>query len=595
MKKYFLTLFFLSCVLLSKSQYITIELDNNNIDGLIPLTFHTDKTIWDSIRIYYKTDLMTTPEWLHTLKFDNVHYVDSVHCEEGGNVIYQAELYSENVLIAESGDFPDEPITEIDPEPTIPILDSISYINNQLVMGWTTIPDSTLKSFKIYKRTEGFYNIQEINDIEASYAVIDSDSISPCENQDKLILVAVDNCRETGNLFPEYAQALTKIKNLIWDKCDKSITIKISKYITSLAIHQEIVKHQVFVSKADELPVLLGEIDKDKEEFIHRNVEYGEEYTYFIRTFLTSDNGNATSTSCEKSITTEQINLPDFFQILYSSVIPGTNSIKTIVKVSDPTGLSNFLILRSEDNENFFQVAKLNWNGNKEIEWTDLTAKPHLKSYYYKAALLDECDNIAIYSENTTKTIHLDIDTKDIGNELSWNRYEGGGFDQYLIYRSTDGNFNFEEEPIATIFFDQAMSHTDFTELTEGLNQWSYIVKAISKLGDSNASDYVFETYSNIVTSNNPSIVRLANAFMPSSTTSPIFKPIFTGIDLDNYAFSIFNRGGQMIFHTTNPEEGWDGKYNGEIVQQGVYVYQVSYIDNENKQKSVRGTVVVVK
>ncbi|MBL4755182.1 MAG: gliding motility-associated C-terminal domain-containing protein, partial [Flavobacteriales bacterium] len=37
----------------------------------------------------------------------------------------------------------------------------------------------------------------------------------------------------------------------------------------------------------------------------------------------------------------------------------------------------------------------------------------------------------------------------------------------------------------------------------------------------------------------------------------------------------IFNRWGQLVFETTDPDINWDGKYfrNGQDVAQGVYYY----------------------
>jgi gliding motility-associated-like protein len=35
----------------------------------------------------------------------------------------------------------------------------------------------------------------------------------------------------------------------------------------------------------------------------------------------------------------------------------------------------------------------------------------------------------------------------------------------------------------------------------------------------------------------------------------------------------VFNRWGQLIFETNNPETGWDGTYKGELLNPGVYMY----------------------
>ena len=34
-----------------------------------------------------------------------------------------------------------------------------------------------------------------------------------------------------------------------------------------------------------------------------------------------------------------------------------------------------------------------------------------------------------------------------------------------------------------------------------------------------------------------------------------------------------------QVFKTEDPKKGWDGRYNGQILQDGVYVYQIRYIN----------------
>jgi len=57
----------------------------------------------------------------------------------------------------------------------------------------------------------------------------------------------------------------------------------------------------------------------------------------------------------------------------------------------------------------------------------------------------------------------------------------------------------------------------------------------------------------------------------------------------------IFDRWGLMIFHATNLETSWDGRINGQVVQEDVYVWKVSFYDDFNKQHDYHGTVTVVR
>ena len=70
----------------------------------------------------------------------------------------------------------------------------------------------------------------------------------------------------------------------------------------------------------------------------------------------------------------------------------------------------------------------------------------------------------------------------------------------------------------------------------------------------------------------------LPNAFTPDNNDqNEIFRPVTQRNTLDPYQLLVFDRWGQMIFKSTNPAEGWDGKYNGELCPAGSYTYMIQY------------------
>lgn len=72
-----------------------------------------------------------------------------------------------------------------------------------------------------------------------------------------------------------------------------------------------------------------------------------------------------------------------------------------------------------------------------------------------------------------------------------------------------------------------------------------------------------------------------------------IFGNYFT-----NYEIMIFNRWGEIIFHSTNPEEGWDGTYRGELMPVGVYAWIITYNGKDEKYKGpykLEGKVTLIR
>ena len=61
------------------------------------------------------------------------------------------------------------------------------------------------------------------------------------------------------------------------------------------------------------------------------------------------------------------------------------------------------------------------------------------------------------------------------------------------------------------------------------------------------------------------------------------------GEGIQNYHLYVYNRWGQVIFESTNPNQQWDGKYAGQPAEQGTYVYQLfaSGVGDKGKTGSV--------
>ena len=72
------------------------------------------------------------------------------------------------------------------------------------------------------------------------------------------------------------------------------------------------------------------------------------------------------------------------------------------------------------------------------------------------------------------------------------------------------------------------------------------------------------------------------------------YKPIGIMEPNKSYYFAIFNRNGMRLFETRDLNVGWDGKYKGEWVHPGVYVYY--YKETFDRfTTEVNGTIPVVK
>lgn len=86
----------------------------------------------------------------------------------------------------------------------------------------------------------------------------------------------------------------------------------------------------------------------------------------------------------------------------------------------------------------------------------------------------------------------------------------------------------------------------------------------------------------------------LPNAFTPNGDGS---NDVFLAIanNIVKFDMLIFNRGGSLVFQSGDIRKGWDGTYKGQISENNVYVYKVSYIGKDNKSHALTGSVTLIR
>jgi gliding motility-associated-like protein len=89
------------------------------------------------------------------------------------------------------------------------------------------------------------------------------------------------------------------------------------------------------------------------------------------------------------------------------------------------------------------------------------------------------------------------------------------------------------------------------------------------------------------------------NAFSPDGDgLNDFFFIQGEDINRDEYVFQIFNRWGEMVWESTNPDEPWDGSDNGGdyYVEEGVYVWRIeTRALSTAEKKEFMGHITVIR
>lgn len=87
----------------------------------------------------------------------------------------------------------------------------------------------------------------------------------------------------------------------------------------------------------------------------------------------------------------------------------------------------------------------------------------------------------------------------------------------------------------------------------------------------------------------------IPNAFTPNQDgKNDLFKPLISG-NIRHYEFFIFNRWGQVVFHTRDYMKGWNGKFLGKEQDNNVFIWQCSYQFEGEAFRIQKGTVMLIK
>ena len=85
------------------------------------------------------------------------------------------------------------------------------------------------------------------------------------------------------------------------------------------------------------------------------------------------------------------------------------------------------------------------------------------------------------------------------------------------------------------------------------------------------------------------------NAFSPNGDHENDLECVY-GNCITSLDFSIYDRWGNRVFHATDPAENcWDGKYNGELMNTGVFVYYLEAVLSNGDKVSKKGNITLVR
>jgi gliding motility-associated-like protein len=83
-----------------------------------------------------------------------------------------------------------------------------------------------------------------------------------------------------------------------------------------------------------------------------------------------------------------------------------------------------------------------------------------------------------------------------------------------------------------------------------------------------------------VVVTNCPGIIYwVPNCFTPDGNEhNQLFGPVMVdGFDINEFEFIIFNRWGNVVWESQDPNGKWDGTYQGKMCTDGIYIWKLKF------------------
>lgn len=483
----------------------------------------------------------------------------------------------------------------------VPVVDSITVdLLGNITICWQPVADPDLE----------FYTIFMVNPLTGANDSIDSVAIgincytipSGNNNSDnetiELGVVGVDICNNNSAVGANYHNTI--LLSSTFDVCTASASLTWNAYDDFTTGPN--VLYSIYVSINNGAYSLAG--TSLTTNFTYTGITQGPTYDFYVMAVENIGAGPYSSSSNDvRPPTINALKIPAF-NYLYSATVVDSMEISLQFYVDTFADISSYNIKRALSASGpFVTVGSIGaFTGmNPLVQFTDNTELNANSTYYYYIVETVNICGVAGNLSNIGRTIWLDVVSNDMEatNTLTITPYEGwlGNVQKYEVYRAVAGIW--ESSPVATLsaFSDTMVYVDDITDVFRGDGEYCYKIIATENLVAHVGGLPEATSISNEACALHEPLLYVPNAFAPTSSYNPEFKPVLTFSEPDSYLFQIYNKWGQKIFETKDVNEAWNGRMNnsGKMCQIDSYVYVIKFLSAKSKEFTKKGVVTLVR
>jgi hypothetical protein len=479
--------------------------------------------------------------------------------------------------------------------PDIPEIIQVSVDSSQGFASilWQIPPQQDIQGYVIVQNINGFsVAIDTIWDPSINYYI---DYNSDVNNESYAYgIAAFDTCINPNSNPPFFyispPTALDDFQHSIllqneYLGCEQENILSWNSYINWPA---GLLKYELYVSQDGAPYQLLSILSPGDTTYTHENLDSFSTYCYLVKAIdITQSRFSLSNILCQEIV---YPGLPEIFYLGIASVDPSNNvSLEFFVDSSDEIDIQGFNIQALyPGNDTYFTIGFVPFDQINNYEYVDIDAPADIDFILYRIQILDGCGNDNFYS-NEINTLFLNAFTDQTNalNTIVWTEAMGraGTIEGYNLYQLHNGSTNLIYSAGPNEFYFQ----DDLSEEWEMDGGYCYYVECIEA-----NNPYISSPISR---SNQKCTVIEPRVWIPNSFIiggDPVtFTPVFAYANVTDYKMTILNRWSQTLYETNDVFAGWDGYYEGNPVQQGVYIYIIQLEDGLGKVITQTGSVTV--
>lgn len=486
----------------------------------------------------------------------------------------------------------------------------ISWINNET-------PDNKVDSFVIYKykswnTLDNKPQYEEIAKIKNTggtsfYRYVPTDELS------KVVFFAVEAIPADKNLYAASSSNLTRIpwdnapSNVLLtgtiDTCNSLYTLRwnrfrgwddISRYYYRIEYIENNSAPKIITVKGSEYLINDTSLTLPAGDQINFNFNNGSTYRFKVTAL-----NFTTGYSCVSNVIFYTPKIPKVTSYINAdgTKVVSKNRLDVTFSVEPGNDFKKLVINRSLfDSHSFEPIDTVIMEGDM-ASFSDSLPDLDKTHYYYKATLLNNCNsNDSGLESNVSTNIILTLtppSPPDNKVRLSWEfyRYFKGNVKEYVVYRIRKSG----TEVLGTTTDNKFVDDLSAIGNKQVMEDICYQVEAVEENNPHGVNGHAW--------SNTVCVTIQANVEMPkylllgneckSKAEVPYMFPASTFTPAKFY-MAIFDRWGTKVFETENVAEGWDGTFQGRVVQQGGYMYYIRFSGSDNVSKEQKGSFVVI-